>query len=372
MWRLLAGIVLGASVLVPAGEPDASIEDFIDTEMPASGVPGLAYAVVADGEITSAGARGVLRRGGEAKVTSDTPFVIGSISKSFTALAVMQLVEAGRVDLDAEVSQYLDGFSGKPASAVTIRALLSHTSGFSTLKGNTSHADTTGGTDALARQVDGLAEVTPAHEPGQRWEYSNTNYQILGRLVEVVSGQDYQTFVTINILAPIGMQDSFVADGEIHEDMATWHRPWFGTKRPLPDNSTDRATAPQGGIVASATDLARYLQMMMNGRDDVLSAEGKAQTMRPASAASPSYGLGWFINPTGGTVWHSGSTPGVETLATMVPAENAGVVVLVNGGSGLGFGEQPRWATASPPWLWAWTTTARARASGRGSCSSPW
>ena len=339
MWRLLAGVVLGASVLIPGSVPDGSIEDFIDTAMPASGVPGLAYAVVADGEITSAGARGVLRSGGDAQVTPDTPFVAGSISKSFTALAVMQLVEAGKIDLDTEVSQYLDGFAGKPAGAVTIRQLLSHTSGFSTLQGNSSHADNAGGTDALARQVDGLADVTPAYAPGERWEYSNTNYQILGRLIEVVSGLEYQTYVATNILAPVGMQDSFVADGEIHDSMATGHRPWFTTKRPLPENTTDRATAPQGGIFASAKDLALYMQMMMNGQDDVLSAEGKALMMRPASPASPSYGLGWFIDSGNRTVWHSGASPGVETLATMIPTQNKAVVVLVNGGSGLGFGE---------------------------------
>ncbi len=339
MWRLLAVAVLGASALVPAGAPAGSIEDVIDAEMPASGVPGLAYAVVADGETTTAGARGVVRRGGETSVTPDTPFVIGSISKSFTALAVMQLVEAGKVDLDTEVSQYLDGFSGKPAGAVTIRQLLSHTSGFSTVQGNTSHTETAGGKDELARQVDGLAEVTPDYEPDERWEYSNTNYQILGRVIEVVTGQEYQGYVATNILDPVGMEHSFVADGEVHEEMATGHRPWFGTKRPLPENTTDRATAPQGGIVASASDLARYLQMMMNGQDDVLSAEGKAQMMRPASAVSPFYGLGWYIDSGNRTVWHSGSTPGVETLATMLPADQDGVVVLVNGGSGLGFGE---------------------------------
>ena len=339
MWRLLAVAVLGAGALVPAGAPSGSIDDVIDTEMSASGVPGLAYAIVDDGEITSVGARGVLRRGGETAVTPDTPFVAGSISKSFTALAVMQLVEAGKVDLDTEVSQYLHGFSGRPAGAVTIRQLLSHTSGFSTLQGNTSHTDTAGGEDALGRTVGGLADVTPDYEPGERWEYSNTNYQVLGRVIEVVSGQEYQSYVATNILDPVGMEHSFVADGEIHDAMATGHRPWFGTKRPLPENTTDRATAPQGGIIASASDLGRYLQMMMNGQDDVLSAEGKAQMMRPASAASPFYGLGWFIGSGNRTVWHSGSTPGVETLATMVPADKKAVVVLVNGGSGLGFGE---------------------------------
>ena len=193
--------------------------------MPASGVPGLAYAVVADGEVASVGARGVVRSGGADRVTPDTPFLTGSISKSFTALAVMQLVEAGKVDLDTDVSQYLDGFSGRPAGAITIRQLLSHTSGFSTLQGNAAHADTAGGKDELARRVDRLEDVTPAYEPDERWEYSNINYQILGRLIEVVSGQDYQAYIATNILEPVGMEHSFVADGEIHDAMATGHRP---------------------------------------------------------------------------------------------------------------------------------------------------
>jgi CubicO group peptidase (beta-lactamase class C family) len=337
--KLVAVLALVLNAALPAVASEGSIESVIDTEMPASGVPGLAYAVVADGEITSAGARGVVRIGDAIEVTPDTPFLAGSISKSFTALAVMQLVEAGEVELDAEVSEYLNGFSGTPVGVATIRELLSHTSGFSTLQGNTSRTDAASGKDALERSVDGLMGVTPAYPPGERWEYSNTNYQILGRLIEVVTGEEYQAYVTANILVPVGMEDSFIADGEIHESMATGHRPWFWTKRPLTDTATDRATAPQGGIVASANDLARYMQMMMNGEDDVLSAEGKALMMRPASPASPFYGFGWFIDSGKGSVWHSGSTPGVETLATMVPAEKKGVVVLVNGGSGLGFGE---------------------------------
>ncbi len=336
---LLAILALGVSVALSTSVPEGSIDDFIDSEMPASGVPGLAYAVVADGDITLAGGRGVVTLGEDKRVTPDTPFLIGSVSKSFTALSVMQLVEAGEIDLDAGVSDYLDAFSGQPAGAVTIRQLLSHTSGFSTLQGNASHTDITGGKDELARRVDQLSEVTPGYAPDEKWEYSNTNYQILGRVVEVVSGQEFQAYVGTNILEPVGMDHSFVADGEVHEDMATGHRPWFGTKRPLSENTTDRATAPQGGIVASASDLARYLQMMMNGEDDVLSAAGKTQMMRPASAASPFYGLGWYIDSGNRTVWHSGLTPGVETLATMVPADQDGVVVLVNGSSGLGFGE---------------------------------
>jgi CubicO group peptidase (beta-lactamase class C family) len=164
----LSFLALGVIAAMQSAVPPGSIEGFIDSEMPASGVPGLAYAVVADGEVTSVGARGVVEVGDDLEVTPDTPFPSGSIAKSFTALAVMQLVEAGEVDLDTEVSQYLDGFSGRPAGAITIRQLLSHTSGFSTLQGNTSHADAGGGRDALARLVDELATLTPAYEPDKR------------------------------------------------------------------------------------------------------------------------------------------------------------------------------------------------------------
>ncbi len=332
-------LALGICAAVQAAVPTVTIDDVIDREMPASGVPGLAYAVVADGAITTVGARGVVKKGSDEAVTPDTPFLVGSVTKSFTALAVMQLAEADEIDLDAPISRYLDVFTGRPAGPVTIRQLLSHTSGFSTLQG--SHVQSARGQrpDTLARVVAGLAEVAPAHAPGSRWEYSNVNYQILGRLIEVVSGQDYQAYVTTHILEPVGMTHSFVADGEVHPEMATGHRPWFGTKRPLGLIRTDRRTAPQGGIIASARDLARYLGVMMNGEDDVLSAAGKAAMMRPASDASPFYGFGWAVDPESGSVWHSGASPGFGSLASMVPAQRKGAVVLVNATGGLGFGE---------------------------------
>ncbi|WP_207345614.1 serine hydrolase domain-containing protein [Arthrobacter sp. E3] len=311
MWRLLVILALGLSAAFQTGGSEGSIEAFIDAEMPAVGVPGLAYAVVADG-VTSVGARGATKIGSGRKVTSDTAFLTGSISKSFTALAVMQLIEAGAIGLDTEVSHYLERFSDQPVGAITIRQLLSHTSGFSTLQGNTSHTDITGGKNELASRVDQLAQMNPAHKPDQRWEYSNTNYQILGRLIEVVSGQEYQAYIALNILESVGMEHSFVADGEIHESMAAGHTPWFGTTRPLPKKTTDRGTAPQGGIVASATDLASYMQMMMNGRNDVLSAEGKARMMRPASDASPGYGFGWFVDSSNGAVGQRRQRAGIR------------------------------------------------------------
>lgn len=332
-------LALVLTLTLQAVSPGDSIDEFIDREMPRSGAPGLAYAVVVDGKVTEAGARGVVRQGEDEAVTLDTPFPIGSISKSITALAVMQLVEAGKVDLDAGLSSYLPGLSNSQAGAVTIRQLLSHTSGFSTFQGNSSHFDEREQADALSLRVAELLQEGPSHAPGESWEYSNVNYQVLGRVVEQVSEQPFEDYVEANIFEPIGMDHSFVADGETHDGMVAGHRPWFGTKQPLVLDATHRVMAPAGGVVSSASDLAAYMQVMLNERDDVLSAAGKDVMLRPASEASPFYGLGWFVDTENGNVWHDGSTPGVETLASMVPADDKGVIVLVNAGSGTGFGE---------------------------------
>lgn len=340
---IAAAIALGTGLGSTASAPADTIDEFVAAQAAASAVPGAAYAVVEDGEITAVGGYGVLELGGDARVTPDTPFASGSISKSITALAVMQLVEAGDIDLDAAISEHLEVFDGGPGADITIRQLLTHTSGYSTLQGNTSHTDTshTGTADdeeVLERTVDAVAGLNPARAPGAPWEYSNTNYAVLGLVVEVVSGESFADYVTDSILTPIGMENSFVADGQVHPEAATGHPSWFGGKIARSDAPTDLATAPQGGVVASARDLARYLQVMMNGQDDVLSAEGKALMMN-ASTDSPFYGFGWFVDDAEHTVWHSGSTPGAETLATMMPAQNRAVVVLVNGGSGMGFGD---------------------------------
>ncbi|MBB5717438.1 CubicO group peptidase (beta-lactamase class C family) [Stakelama sediminis] len=321
-----------------AETPDRAIQAFIGSEMPASGAPGLAYAIVDDGRITVR-AYGHVVKGGERKVAPDTPFLLGSISKSFTAVAVLQLVEAGRVGLDTEIGQYLHQFADRPSGRITVRQLLSHTSGFSTVQGNAGHQDDSRTTDTLKQRVDRIAQWVPATTPGTRWEYSNANYLILGRLVEVVSGEGYARYVEDHILKPIGMTDSFVSDGRVHAGMARGHEPWFVTKRALPRHATVQAMAPAGGVVASAGDVARYLAVLMNGRDDILSAKIKAAMFRPATVQSPYYGFGWFLDPQDGTVFHTGTSPGVETLAVMIPARKKGVVVLVNASSGIGFGE---------------------------------
>ena len=327
------------SVLHATSQPNSQ-DEFIASELDAAGLPGMAYAVVDNG-VSVSGAHGVVDvRTGEA-VTPDTPFQLASISKSFTAIAILQLVESGHVELDGELSQYLDVFQDSPGGAITVQQLLAHTSGYSTLQGNETGVENPESADALSRQAALIASWAPDYVPGSRWDYSNANYVLLGVVIEAVSELTYDQYVESMILQPIGMKNSFVGDGGTYDNVAIGHKPWFGRKRPTKDSqtATARASAPGGGVIASANDLALYLEMLLNGEDDIISAESKQSMMQPASDQAPFYGLGWMLNPRDGTVYHTGTNPGVETIAIMIPAERKGVVVLVNAGSGMGFGE---------------------------------
>lgn len=334
IWIFLA---ISFAAALYANEPSPSMGDFIEAEMQAAKAPGLVYSIVEDGEVSSY-AYGVVSKGGDARLTADTPFVIASISKSFTAMAVMKLVEDGAIDLDNKIANYMTAFKDQPSGVITTRQLLSHTSGYSTKQGNDTDIDRRQDKDALQRQVKRIAQWSPPHAPDTRWQYSNANYIILGALIEELSGQEFAAYIQTEILQPIEMTQSFVADGESYQKIADGHQPWFGTKRLLINNRTDRVTAPAGGVIATASDLGLYLSIMLNGKDDVITAKSKTIMMQPASAASPFYGLGWYIDAGNNTVNHSGLSPGIETLAIFSPEKRKGVVILINSNSGMGFG----------------------------------
>ncbi|MXP09286.1 serine hydrolase domain-containing protein [Pseudoblastomonas halimionae] len=334
MLRILALFALLMAIISPAAASE--LGDFVDARMEQSALPGVAWAVI-EGDTVTTGARGT--SDGTQPVTPDTPFLLGSISKSFTALAIMQLVEAGKIDPDAPVSDYLPDFKGRPAGAITIRQLLSHTSGYSTLQGNSAPTQTDTGADAIARRATWYAQQQPAYSPGPRWEYSNANYLILGRVIERVGGFPYPAYITANILRPIGMDHTYVSGDEQHTELAQGYSPWFGSMRRTGAPAPGLGSAPQGGIVSTANDFARYLRMMMNGRDDILSAAGKTRMLEPASDASPGYGFGWMLDAEDGSAYHTGLSPGFETIAAMIPAQRRGVVVLTNANGGMGFAE---------------------------------
>jgi len=335
--RLLATMVLIASS-VSAGAENSPLDDFIKAELSDSAAPGIAYAQVEDGKIVARGFGERIEGSGDS-VTADTPFPIGSVTKSFTALAIMQLAEAGKLALDDPVAAHIAAFADGSAGETTLLQLLNHTSGYSTVQGNSHHGEIDASQLGLTEYASELALVAPAGAPGENWEYSNANYQILGAVIEQASGESYGEYIGRHIFEPLGMNDSVVVIGAAPPNMARGHRPWFGSVRASSGGEGYPINAPAGGIVASAQDMGRYLAMWLNGEDDVLSAEAKASMMEPSGPASPQYGLGWSIDPSRGAVYHTGLVPGAETLASLVPDEGKAVVVMVNANGGLGFAD---------------------------------
>ena len=209
--------------------PDlAAINAYVEEEMKADRVPGLALAIVREDEIVYAKGFGVAGQDGS-PVSPQTSFILGSMSKSFTALAIMQLVEGGEIDLDAPVQRYLPWFrlaSPEASARITVRHLLNQTSGLPTKAPRAwRKADST-----LEAHVRALSDVQLAHPPGAAYEYSSPNYQILGLIVQEVSGQPFGEYVQKNILTPLGMDSSFISQTEALRagSMAGGHRYWFG------------------------------------------------------------------------------------------------------------------------------------------------
>jgi len=312
---------LGASR--PAGPVDFdAVDGYLRTEMRDLRIPGLEVVIVSGDQVVYAQGYGVADASGRA-VTSQTPMVLGSVSKGFTALAVMQLVEAGNVALDAPVQRYLPWFrlSGSPPGApadawtlITVRHLLHHTSGIPEFAGADAWSSRYGGDDALEQQVRSFARFPLAHAPGAAFEYSNANYETLGLIVQVVSGQSYESYVQERIFRPLDMRHSYALAAQA-PDSAVGYRYWFGQPLAAPGLPTPREQSPSAMLVSNAEDMGHYLIAQMNGGKygavQLLSAQGIAELHRPVAPTGGGYvyGMGWSVAPDG-AVGHNGETPG--------------------------------------------------------------
>lgn len=332
---------LPAASLEPPPE-SVAIDRWVEARMQEERIPGVALAVVRGGEVTYLRGYGVADANGR-PVTPRTPFPIGSVSKSFSGLAVAQLAEAGALDLDASVRDHLPWFRAADAEtsgAITVRHLLTHTSGFSTLDGNRHRIPASTADDALERRARLLQGARLAAAPGTRHAYSNANYQTLGALIEAVAGRPYEDYVAERIFQPLGMSAGFASTPDrLPGDTAVGHRYWFG--RPLAARflEFDRQLVSQGLVVASAEDMARYVLFNLGhaaeSGEGVLSRAGIDAMHDPGAF---DYGFGWMVRERGGTryVGHGGQNPGYFAFVMFAPGRDEGVAVLTNAAEPLG------------------------------------
>ncbi len=324
-----------------AGSEFAAVDEFVQTEMAAQRIPGLALAVVRDRRIVHMQGFGKADASGRT-ISPQTPFVIGSLSKSVTALAIMQLVEAGQVDLDAPVVRYLPWFRVADESAsteITVSHLLNHTSGLSTKTGRSFQGQSDTSATALETTVRKLETAALTAPVGETHQYSTVNYSVLGLIVQTVSAQSYETYVEDRIFDPLQMRRSSTSKADALVDgLATGHHYWFGRAAAL-EEPHNRGLLPAGYLVSTAEDMGHYVIAQLNhGTFEavrVLSSGGTATMHRaavPAAQTDTSYGMGWFVGPVNGipAVFHQGETFGYHANIVLIPGSDQGVVVLMN------------------------------------------
>jgi CubicO group peptidase (beta-lactamase class C family) len=335
--------LIPATVSAQANGRFPTVDAFIQERMASLNIPGAAIAIVRDGEIVHLAGYGAANEAGD-PVTPQTPFLLASLSKSVTAVAVMQLVEAGQIELDAPVQQYLPWLL--PATPITIRQLLHQTSGLDETQGYRRNLEPDG-PDALASSVRQLADTGLNNPPGAAFEYSNSNYDILGLLIETVTGQSYADTIQANIFTPLAMNNSFTSLSEARAaEMSSAFYPFFGRQMSFDDwMPYTRAVQPSAGLIGSAEDLTHYmLAHLDNGRYQTtqLLSPASVQTLHtPDPRADVAYAMGWAVWPfddaalpgdDGPTaVSHGGEWLGFNNLILLIPEYKLGVAVLING-----------------------------------------
>jgi CubicO group peptidase (beta-lactamase class C family) len=335
-------MVASAQDVPPQQFDTASIDAYIQSRMQIDNIPGLALAVTYGEQIVYLQGYGIAAPDGRA-VTPQTPFIIGSSSKSFTALAIMQLVEAGRIELDAPVTSYLPWFRTADAAAsaqITVRHLLYQNSGLPSYEGRLGIADNDQSNLALENRIRDLSGVQLSQAVGQGYEYANENYNILGLIIQVVTGDSYEDYIRSAIFDPLQMQHSAAALSDSSaQDIATGYRYrlfWpVAFEAPYP-----RSMTPSGFLISSVEDMSHYLIAQLNGgtysNQPILSAEG-IETLHTAGSrigSSSSYGMGWVIQEEAGSreIWHNGDVSNFHSNMLLLPEQHIGIVILVNVG----------------------------------------
>jgi CubicO group peptidase (beta-lactamase class C family) len=313
-------------------EIDRVIKNFADR----SGYPGLAYAITRGDQVVRVGGHGHDSRG--AAVTGDTRMPIASVSKQFTAVAVMQLVESGKVLLDSPLRRYLPEFVvDDPRGAdITVRHLLTHTSGITDL---TLREKSLPQPRSPAGAVDRARQASLAAPPGSEYHYTNTNYHLAARLVEVVRGEPFAAALSNNVFEPAGMRSTVSitsTPADLPPDVARGHGYVYGATPTATE--PHRFVAGSDGVITTANDLARWLVVLRNGGraadgTSIISSSALS-TMQQPVRSDVAYGLGWQIGSDGqpehGGFWFT------YTATEKLLESGYGVAVIANSGYTVG------------------------------------
>ncbi len=336
---VLTPVTTLAAGVTQTAQPE--VDQYIQAQLAEQRIPGLTLVVVKDGTVVYGKGYGYADREIMRPVKPEDRFEIGSISKSFTATAIMLLVEEGKIALDDKLDKFL-GATPPHWSAITIRHLLNHTSGlpeypdaptFAELNANKILSED----DMLVR----FRAYSPSWEPGTKYRYCNVGYDILGIIVRSVTGQSYFDFLKQRVFTPLGMHSArLVAPKPARADSAIGYE--FKDGKHVPFVTTDAMSTYLGmaasGIELSAMDLAKwdaalYSDKILKQSTLTLMWTNNALVQAAnADSADIYYGLGWELRTQNGKRWvyHSGGMPGYVTDFMRYPDQKLTIIVFTN------------------------------------------
>jgi CubicO group peptidase (beta-lactamase class C family)/D-alanyl-D-alanine dipeptidase len=338
------GVVAG--VLAPEGRYEgryaglaAHLCEVIEWELRDKEIPGLSIALVDDRQVVWAQGFGLADPATGTAASARTVYRVGSVSKLFTDIGVMQLVERGEVDLDVPVTTYLPDFAPQNpfGRQVTLRQLMAHRSGLVREPPVGHYFDASEPT--LAATVASLDGTRLVYEPESRTKYSNAAIAVVGYVLEVLSGEPFADYLERSVLEPVGMKRSaFAPDEAIRSELASAVM-WSYDGRRFPAPTWELGMAPAGSLYAPVTDLAEFMKMLLaDGRGPdgpVLRPETLRRMLEPQFAdggEQGGFGLGFAIDDLDGhaTYGHGGAIYGFATSLKVLPAERLGAVAVAN------------------------------------------
>lgn len=331
---LIYGFVLLLSASVVAkpltAEQKFSIDSAVARILKNSEVPSASIAIVTDSKIDYVRAYGNQRLNGTIATTS-ARYPIASISKQFTAAAILLLVEAGKMSLDDKVAKYLPALTA--ADTVTIRELLGHTSGYRDYWPQDFAFEAMTKPTTPQSILDHWAKVPLDYMPGSKWQYSNTGYTVAGLIVELVANESLQNFEQRRLFRPLGMDVVLASGGLSREDARGTSRYALGPVRPAPGEGTGWAFAA-GDLAMTPTELAKW-NIARITRTVLKSESWQFQETNVAPiAAGLRYGLGVDIDAVGThqRVWHNGAWSAYLSSNRVYPTDHAAITVFINAG----------------------------------------
>ena len=309
-----------------------TLDDLAGKILDKTRIPGMSIAIIKDGKITKAAGYGFANLETKTPATADSVYQIGSVTKQFTATALLMLMEEGKIGLDDPLSKYLTDIPGTWKS-ITIRQLLNHTSG---IKSYTSVKDFEKNLrkDFTHSELLALVEKEPLEfTPGTQWGYSNTGYFLLGLVIEKASGKPYATFMTERIFQPLGMTATRIND--LHAIVPNRATGYSRTPEGFVNGEYTSPTQPYaaGAIISTVTDLAKWDIALTNGK--FLKADTWKAAWTPAKLTdgkTTEYGMGWQLDERKGhkRVYHGGGIPGFLSFVLRLPNDKLSVIVLTN------------------------------------------